>query len=133
MRMRQLLFAAATALAVAGAAEARLSTGVQTMSIAEGESFEFSPFAFEVRFADPVEIVHARLVDQEGRVTPVDLSFNRGRTRDFVIELPVLEPHGYRLTWRVRTERGVEQQGSVGFLVKGCDDPRGVPMRSAAR
>jgi len=109
------------------------AAGVQAMSIAEGEEFEFSPFAFEVRFSEQVQIVSAGLVDQEGRATAIDLSFYRRRAQDFVIELPVLVPHGYRLSWRVRDARGGERAGSVGFLVKGCLDPRQAPKSTPAR
>jgi methionine-rich copper-binding protein CopC len=124
------------ALVLAGASMAPLpasALAVQTMSIAEGESFEFSPFAFEVRFSERVQLVSARLVDQEGRATPVDMSFYRARAQAFVIELPVLIPHGYRLSWKVRTPAGAEQQGSVGFLVKGCLDPRLAQGSTSAR
>lgn len=124
-----MILACALAGALASPAQA---TTVQTMSIAEGEEFEFSPFAFEVRFSERVQIVSARLVDQEGRATPIDLSFYRQRAQDFVIELPVLIPHGYRLSWRVRDTQGAERAGSVGFLVKGCIDPRQAPKSTPA-
>jgi methionine-rich copper-binding protein CopC len=103
---------------------AHASVGVEKVSIVEGETFEFSPFSFEVHFTQSVQLVHARLIDQEGRDAPLDLSFYRKRAQSFVIELPVLLPHGYRLSWRVRPASGADQQGSVGFIVKGCLDPR---------
>ena len=108
------------------AAPAQASVGLRNASIAEGEIFEISPFAVEMRFSQPVQLVGARLVDQEGREAPLDLSFYRARAEAFTIELPVLVPHGYRLHWKVRSAGGVEQTGSLGFLVKGCDDPRAV-------
>lgn len=130
MSVRGLIMACALALVPAPVAHA---ANAQTMSIAEGEEFEFSPFAFEVRFSERVQLVGMRLVDQEGKATPVDLSFYRQRAQDFVIELPVLVPHGYRLSWRVRDANGSERAGSVGFLVKGCIDPRQAPKSTPAR
>lgn len=115
------LTVAAGALTPAGAVVA-----VRETSIAEGETFELSPFAIEVRFSQAVQLVNARLVDQQGREAPLDLSFYRAPAQAFVIELPVLPPHGYRFVWRVRGGQGPDQQGSVGFIVKGCEDPRAV-------
>lgn len=130
MNLRGLIMACA--LAVTPAPPAHAATA-QTVSIAEGEEFEFSPFALEMRFSERVQLVAMRLVDQEGRATPVDLSFYRQSAQDFVVELPVLVPHGYRLSWRVRDARGSERAGSVGFLVKGCIDPRQAPKGTPAR
>lgn len=114
------------AVAVGAALPAHASVAVRQVSIAEGEVMELSPFAFEVRFSQQVNLVNARLTDQEGRDVPLDLSFYRNRADNFVIELPVLPPHGYRLSWRIRGATGPDQQGSVGFVVKGCDDPKAV-------
>lgn len=115
---------AALLLAAAPISSAAAAAAVREASIAEGEIFELSPFAFEVRFSEQVQLVNAVLVDQEGRASPLDLSFYRQRSQSFIIELPVLLPHGYRLSWRVRSAVGPDQQGSVGFIVKGCLDPR---------
>lgn len=122
----------ACALAVVPAPPA-FAVSAQTMSIAEGDEFEFSPFVFEVRFSQRVQLVDMRLVDQEGRATAVDLSFYRQRAQEFIVELPVLVPHGYRLSWRVRDAAGGERVGSVGFLVRGCLDPRAAPKSTPAR
>lgn len=130
MDFRALIMACAVSVAFAPPV---LAASAQSMSIAEGEAFEFSPFAFEVRFSESVRIVDMRLVDQEGRVTAVDLSFYRQRAQEFVVELPVLIPHGYRLSWRARDAAGDERVGSVGFLVKGCIDPRAAPKSSPSR
>jgi methionine-rich copper-binding protein CopC len=130
---RCVLFAfATTALIWFAAPSAGATVAVREASIAEGETFEFSPFAFEVRFSESVQLVNARLIDQEGRDAPLDLSFYRQRAQSFVIELPVLLPHGYRLSWSVRGASGPDQQGSVGFVVKGCVDPRVVADRAAS-
>lgn len=122
-------------LAALSAPAASANVGVRATSIAEGEIFELSPFALEVQFSQAVQLVNARLVDQEGREAPLDLSFYRGRSQSFVIELPVLVPHGYRFHWRIRAAAGADQQGSVGFVVKGCDDPRTVkaPLQASSR
>jgi methionine-rich copper-binding protein CopC len=119
-------------VAFASASPADANVAVRQTSIAEGETFELSPFAFEVRFSEQVQLVNASLIDQEGRASPLDLSFYRQRAQSFVIELPVLLPHGYRLSWRVRGASGPDVQGSVGFVVKGCLDPRAAPMQSPA-
>ena len=116
------------ALSGLGAA-ASASVPVRETSIAEGAQFDLSPFSFSVAFGGPVDLVDARLVDQEGLVTPIDLSFTRTRAALFVLELPVLVPHGYRLYWRVRERGGALTNGSVGFVVKGCDDPKLKPAR----
>jgi methionine-rich copper-binding protein CopC len=131
MRLSWLAAAFLAALfAMAGAGHAAAT--MRHASIAEGESFEFSPFAFELEFSEPVQLVGARLVDQEGKETPLDLTFYRSRSAGFVIELPVMLPHGYRLSWRARGGAGPDLQGSVGFVVKGCLDPRAASAGASA-
>lgn len=115
---------AAALIASLAPADAIANVAVRQSSIVEGQIFEYSPFAFEVGFSEPVQLVQAHLVDQDGQPTPVDLSAYRSRAANFVVELPVLLPHGYRLSWRVRSVNGVESRGSVGFVVKGCLEPR---------
>lgn len=112
----------AVQLSVGSIASAAVPTREQ--SIVEGALFDLSPFSFTVRFASSVDLIDAHLVDQDGKVTPIDLSFSRTRAALFVLELPVLVPHAYRLYWRIRDRDGAHTQGSVGFVVKGCDDPK---------
>lgn len=115
---------AAVAGQLAVVADARAAVAARDLSIAEGARFDLSPFSFSVTFAANVEMLDARLVDQDGKVTAIDLSYARTRASLFVLELPVLAPHAYRLHWRVREPGGAQTQGSVGFVVKGCDDPK---------
>lgn len=105
-------------LAVAAPVASRAS------SIAEGQVFEISPFSVTVEASREVQIVGLRLVNSLGEAAPMDAAPYAYRAQQFEVELPVLDPHGYRLYWRLRDRAGQEMVGSVGFVVRGCEETR---------
>ncbi|NDC59830.1 MAG: hypothetical protein EBZ50_13610, partial [Alphaproteobacteria bacterium] len=92
--------------------------------LAEGQSFEISPFSMTLQLPGAARIVALRLVNSRGETQDIDASPYATPAGQFEVELPVLVPHGYRLYWRVRDARGEEGVGSVGFVVRGCEDER---------
>jgi len=123
---RKQLAAALTALAlgVAAAPVAEARIGTSTSGVVEGQVFDIAPFSVTVRAEEAVSIVAARIVNSRGDTQDIDVAPYMSRHREFEVELPVLEPHGYRLYFRVRNKIGSESIGSVGFVVRGCEDER---------
>ncbi len=110
------------ALALVGVDATAQARGlVRETSIAEGERLELTPFSFVIVFARPVALSDVSMIDQDG--VSYALSPQRGAADSHNISMPVLPPHGYRLHWRGRAG-GQAVQGSVGFVITGCDDPR---------
>lgn len=115
---------AALALGFIGAPAAEAAIATSTAGVIEGQVFDISPFSVTVRAGEAVTIVAARIVNSRGDMQDLDVSPYAARHREFEVELPVLEPHGYRLYFRVRSRTGEESVGSVGFVVRGCEDER---------
>lgn len=125
------LSALALSLACAPAASAAIATS--TAGVTEGQVFEIAPFSVTVKADEAVAIVAARIVNSHGDMQDLDVSAYAARNREFEVELPVLEPHGYRLYFRVRSRAGEETVGSVGFVVRGCEDERARATAQLAR
>jgi len=119
----------AAALSLGGTAEARTPTSA---GFAEGETFEVAPFSVTIRSEIASRIVDLRIVNSVGEGVDLDTAAYSGPDKAFEVELPILAPHGYRLTWKLRDPRGRESVGSVGFVVRGCSDPRGLQPPPAA-
>lgn len=127
--MRLALFISlALAASAASPAVAHAEPAVRGWSVADGAEFEFSPFSITAKLQARATLVEARLVDQDGAAFPVDLSGVVRSGQEFVLELPVLPPHGYQLRLKTRDVRNSEAISTVGFKVKGCIEPR--PVRS---
>lgn len=124
---------AALAFAVVAAPVAQAATtpiATSTAGVTEGQTFDIAPFSVTVRAGEAVSIVAARIINSRGETQDLDVAAYSARNREFEVELPVLEPHGYRLYFRVRNRAGQEAVGSVGFVVRGCEDER---ARAAAQ
>jgi hypothetical protein len=114
--------AALTLVGMPAAASASIAGSAQGLS--EGQSFEISPFSLTLQLPGAGRIVALRLVNSRGEIQDMDAAPYATPAGQFEVELPVLEPHGYRLYWRVRDTRGAEGISSVGFVVRGCEDQR---------
>jgi hypothetical protein len=123
LRIVHAALAAALAALVFPSAAAATSAG-SVSGLAEGQSFEISPFSMTLQLQSAARIVALRLVNSQGETQDIDAAPYATPAGQFEVELPVLVPHGYRLYWRVRDARGAEGVGSVGFVVRGCEDER---------
>lgn len=121
-------------IAAPGAQAATTPIATSTAGVTEGQTFDIAPFSVTVRAGEAVSIVAARIINSRGETQDLDVAPYSTRNREFEVELPVLEPHGYRLYFRVRNRAGQETVGSVGFVVRGCEDERArVAAQLAAR
>jgi hypothetical protein len=128
--MRALLLASAVMLAAATTPVRAAPPELQQASIANGQSFDISPFSFYALYAGDVTFAGARLVDQDGKATPITPGVGQ-RARLVTFDLPVMQPHGYRLEWYVRDAGGAQTRQEVSFVVRGCQDLRAVPNGAA--
>jgi hypothetical protein len=110
---------------LASAAPAAAGLAASADGVREGQVYDISPFSLTLRSERDARIVALRIVNGLGETQTIDVAPYAAAERMFEVELPVLVPHGYRLFWRLRDVSGMEGEGSVGFVVRGCKDERG--------
>lgn len=89
-------------------------------SIEDGQVLTLAPFEFTLSYDRPVRVSAISLTDQDGVVSRLDASYTQRFNRTLAVEMPILKPHRYRLSWTGIDQSGRSFSGAVRFELLGC-------------
>jgi copper transport protein len=88
----------------------------------DGAVLTESPTQLSIQFSDLAKFISLELAGSDGEVTKIDISEAKSVDGLVSVQIPLLQPDTYKVSWRVLSVDGHPVAGRFTFTIKTGDD-----------